>query len=63
MFAHGRLADAEFFGNLHPADAIPDKVAVDLRVKMRPGALQPFQNQQPPVARQRAKNRLDVVIR
>ena len=62
MLAHGGLADAELLGDQHPADPVLDKVAVDLRAKMRPRAFQPFQDQQPPIAGERAKSRLDVVI-
>ena len=36
--------------------------AVDLRSKMRFWPLQPFQNQQPPVAGKCAKSRLDAIV-
>jgi hypothetical protein len=62
MLAHGGLADAELLGNQRPADPVLDEVAVDLRTKMRPRAFQPFQDQQPPIAGERAKSRLDVII-
>ena len=63
VLAHGGLADAELLGDQHPADPVLDQVAVDLRAKMRPGAFQPFQDQQPPIAGERAKSKLDVTVR
>src|SRR3954471_20273497 len=62
VLAYGGLTDAELLGNQHPADPVPDKVAVDLRTKMRSGTFQPFQDQEPPIAGERAKSRLDVIL-
>src|ERR1700756_2484893 len=63
MLADRRLADAELFSDQHAADPIPDEVAIDLGAKMRPRALQPFQDQKPPIAGERAENGLDVVFK
>jgi threonine dehydratase len=62
MLADRRLTDTELLGDQHAADAVLDEVTVDLRAEMRPRALQPFQNQKPPVAGERAKNGLDVIL-
>ena len=62
MLAHGRLTHAELFGDQHAADPVLDEVTVDLLAKMRPRAFQPLQDQEPPIAGERAKSRLDIIL-
>jgi hypothetical protein len=44
MFAQGRLADAELFGDEKRADAILDQIAVGLRREMGARVLQPVED-------------------
>ena len=53
VLAGGRLADPELIGDQYAADAVLDQVAINLRRKIRARVLQPFQDLQPAVARQR----------
>ena len=51
VLAGGGLADPQFFGNQHPANAVFDQIAVDLGPEVRAWLLQPFQDLQPAVVR------------
>jgi hypothetical protein len=44
VLTHRRLADAEFFGDEHAADAVVDQVAIDLRPEVRGRVLEPLEN-------------------
>src|SRR5689334_6370336 len=54
VLAHGRLADAELFGDQETADAVFDQIAIDLLAEMLPRLAQPFQDLQPPLIGERA---------
>src|SRR5580700_284207 len=42
VLGHGRLADAEFFGDQQTADTVIDEVAIDLFAEMRARVLEPI---------------------
>ena len=56
VLAGGGLTHAELLGNQHTADTVFDQVPVDLRREMLARLLQPVQDLQPPVVRQRPQH-------
>jgi len=54
MFAGGRLAHAQFFGDQDAANAVFDEVSIHLRAEVLARLLQPFQDLQAAVVGQRA---------
>ncbi len=50
MLRQRGLRDAELLGDENPADAVLDKVAVDLRAKMGARILEPLQDLEPALA-------------
>jgi hypothetical protein len=63
VLADRGLAHSEFLGNKHAADTVGYEISVDLRPKMRLRALEPFQDQTPPVVRQRPQRNIHIAMR
>src|SRR5260221_6360233 len=62
MLADGRLAYPQLFRQENRADPVLDGVAVDLRREMAARRLQPFQDLQAAVVRQRAQRQLELRV-